>query len=86
MGAFSELFSPPSGVPQGSILGPLLFIIFFDDIQKQMKYSRILMYADDVKIFREVNSQMDCYLLEQDIRAAQAWCNQWGLQINFNKS
>uniref|UniRef100_A0A2H1WPT2 SFRICE_019270 n=1 Tax=Spodoptera frugiperda TaxID=7108 RepID=A0A2H1WPT2_SPOFR len=44
--------SVPSGVPQGSILGPLLFILFISDIKYCFKHSYILLYADDMKILK----------------------------------
>ena len=47
-----------SGVPQGSILGPLFFVIYINDVVRDIK-SNVFMYADDLKIFREVNSFED---------------------------
>ena len=44
-----------SGVPQGSILGPLFFILYIDGICEKLTYGRISLYADDAKIFGEVN-------------------------------
>ena len=50
-GSFSseqELFS---GVPQGSILGPLMFLVFFNDFPLIMKHSKVIMYADDTVVY-----------------------------------
>jgi hypothetical protein len=64
---FLSAFAVSSGVAQGSVLVPLLFNIFFDDICNVIKYSRYLLFADDIKIFRAVNSADDCTLLQADI-------------------
>lgn len=63
-----------SGVPQGSILGPLLFVIFINDIKQCFVNSRFLMYADDVKIYKPCKSVHDCSLLQEDLNRLYAYC------------
>ena len=66
---FSDNLNVTSGVPQGSILGPLLFVLFINDISNSVdKNSNILLYADDTKLYREIRSENDCEILQGDIQ------------------
>ena len=63
-----------SGVPQGSILGPLLFVLFINDIYENIEpNTNITLYADDTKIWREIKSNNDCDILQKDIDALYTW-------------
>ncbi|RYA69761.1 reverse transcriptase family protein, partial [Enterobacter cloacae complex sp. 2DZ2F20B] len=73
-----------SGVPQGSILGPLFFVIYINDVVRDIK-SNVLMYADDLKIFREVNSFEDCLSLQNDLHTFHNWSNSNLLPVNYAK-
>jgi len=73
----SPLFLCSSGVPQGSNLGPLLFLVFINDITIGVRNSIILLYADDIKLFRPIAQNSDCYLLEEDLHALVAWSGVW---------
>ena len=75
-----------SGVPQGSILGPLEFILFNNDIPEVLSTgTSIGIFADDTKIFRCIRTIRDCILLQYDINKITAWCTKWGLRFNTNK-
>ena len=57
-----------SGVPQGSILGPLLFLLFINDISEGLDHkTNISLYADYTKLWREMSSERDCTILQFDI-------------------
>ena len=82
----SESVPVTSGVPQGSILGPLLFIIFVNDLPSVVQHSSIRMFADDVKLYRPVSSCYDMRLLLHDLIAVFAWFHKNRLSLALNKS
>lgn len=82
---FSSCHNIPSGVPQGSNLGPLLFIIFFDDI-KNVISSNFQIFADDLKISRAINDPNDHAILQNDINSVTLWCSENGMQCNTDKT
>ena len=70
----SGLRTVNSGVPQGSILGPLLFVLFINDMHKSVSPgTNITLYADDTKIWRKIVSYMDHLILQRDISALLEW-------------
>ena len=73
-----------SGVPEGSLLAPLLFSLFINDLPREVD-SGCLLYADDVKIFRKIVSPSDGLLLQQDLGRLAAWSVRWGLTLNPSK-
>ena len=75
-----------SGVPQGSNLGPLLFNIFVNDLVTSVENSKVLQFADDIKLYRSISTSADCELLQLDINAIQLWCNANMLTLNPAKT
>lgn len=73
-----------SGVPQGSVLGPLLFLIFINDIGEQV-LSHLRLYADDCCLYREITSLSDSAQLQNDLDVILLWCNKWNMRLNFSK-
>ena len=72
---FSTTLPVKSGVPQGSILGPLLFILFINDIYDNISPdTNISLYADDTKIWRQMNSYNDSIILQNGISSLNRWC------------
>lgn len=84
MGHNSKKFEVKSGVPQGSHLGPLLFILFMDDVTRIFKTMKIL-YADDLKLCSKIKSVSDAIQLQLDINALSDWCKRNHLDLNVGK-
>lgn len=72
-----------SGVPQGSHLAPLLFLLFINDLK--FLNSRKLLFADDLKLFRQINSLNDSVLLQNDLNVLSDWCTINKLPLNIDK-
>ena len=85
LGKFSEWIEVLSGVPQGSILGPFLFLIFIKDLESGM-VSHILKFADDVKIFENAVEVMDRNHLERDLDVIVDWTENWQIRMNTAKN
>lgn len=75
----------PSGVPQGSLLGPLLFNVFVNDISKCFVYSQLLCFADDMKIFAKIGSGHDSNLVQSDLARLDEYCLVNKLILNPSK-
>lgn len=73
-----------SGVLQGSILGPLLFLIFVNDLPDTALFSKILLFADDVKCIMPISSPLYSIHLQSDLLRLSEWCTTWNLYLNEN--
>ena len=80
----SKNFTSTSGVPQGSVLAPLLFNLFINDIVSSMTCNALL-FADDLKIFKVIRSVNDCLLLQKDLQSLCDWCGVNKLALNYGK-
>ena len=72
------------GVPQGSVLGPLLFSVYINDLPEFVD-SRMLLYADDLKICRAIRSPSDIVMLQRDIDEVENWALLNRLTVNISK-
>ncbi|KAG6455708.1 hypothetical protein O3G_MSEX009346 [Manduca sexta] len=84
-GYMSRWCEIPSGIPQGSILGPLLFTLCVSDIKYCFHNSRILLYADDMKILKLVSTQSDTKELQGDLDRLVSYCHINKLELNVDK-
>ena len=73
-----------SGVPKGSVLGPLLFVIYINDLT-EVAILDMYLFADDTKLLQEVNNVQDAIQLQQDINAMENWCKDWLLKFHPGK-
>jgi hypothetical protein len=74
-----------SGVPQGSVLGPLLFIILMYDITKNIFHSMLTSFADDTKVWKGVSDTMDEVQLQDDLDMIYQWAERNNMQFNSDK-
>ncbi len=73
-GALSDPSPVLSGVPQGTVLGPLFFLIYINDIHKELSPGTIIrLFADDSLLYRTIASETDCIILQKDLDALQRW-------------
>ena len=73
-----------SGVPQGSVLGPLLFLLYVNDLPSCLTCS-VRMFADDTKMWKLIAQNSDSYDLQQDLERLREWNDQWLLKFNPDK-
>lgn len=80
----SPLSSVTSGVPQGSVLGPLLFLIYINDLPSNIS-SHVRIFADDCILYRPIKTNDDHQVLQRDLQLVSLWCNTWLMKLNVSK-
>ena len=83
-GTLSKRCNVLSGVPQGSVLGPLLFVLYINDLPEITK-AEMYLFADDTKLFKEINNAFDAFRLQEDIDAMASWSKDWLLRFHPDK-
>ena len=84
-GTKSHKFIAASGVPQGTHLGPLLFLLYINDLANISEFCNVLLFADDIKLFFEISTEQDCLRMQSDLDKIINWCDAILLFLNFDK-
>ena len=83
----SDCLCITQGVPQGSIIGPLLYIIYANEISKIIKHSKIALYADDTVLYSTCKTLTTArYRMQKDLKSLERWCARNGIFINASKT
>lgn len=81
----SDSFVATSGVPQGSNLGPLLFLLFINSLTEVIKKLLLFTFADDLKLHSRINNEQGCLMLQNELDRNHHWSLQNRLGCNFDK-
>ena len=73
-----------SGVPQGTVLGPLLFLCHINDIPERVN-SHVRLFAGDCLLYREINSPKDHHILQHYLKELERWASDWGMNFKAKK-
>ena len=84
-GSISSPIPVTSGVPQGTVLGPILFSIYINDLPEVIKHSTIRLFADDCILYRQIKCTEDAILLQSDINSFMEWASIWQMKLNVDK-
>jgi len=85
-GFYSDWADVLSGKPQGTILGPILYIIYIDDLPDVCKqFINVYLFADDAKLYQHVITDDDHQVLQKGLNTFQEWSDRWLLRLNINK-
>ena len=84
-GGISTYGPVSSGVPQGTVLGPVLFLILIADITKNVKFSNISSFADDTRLYLPIESPTDIDNLQFDLRTVYDWAETNNMKFNSSK-
>jgi hypothetical protein len=83
-GAESACQDVTRGIPQGSVLGPILFVIYINDMPECVDAVAYL-FADDTKQYKEIKREEDSEKLQKDLDSLQKWSDTWLLKFHSNK-
>ena len=85
-GSLSPAARVESGVPQGTVLGPILFLIYSADLPQVVSHCKLSMYADDTKVYKSIRNKEDCILLQEDLNNIAKWAETWQMVLNPDKT
>ena len=83
-GVFSSETDVISGVPQGTVLGPILFLVMINDLPDSVR-SKVRLFADDCVLYNIIKSIEDCLSIQQDLKSLEKWAEDRGMRFNAKK-
>ena len=83
-GESSDAAAVESGVPQGTVLGPILFLCHINDLPSCVE-SEVRLFADDCLLYRQINTLADHSTLQNDLAKLEQWAQTWGMRFNAKK-
>ena len=83
-GEESESVPVTSGVPQGSVLGPILFLIYINDLPDELS-SQVRLFADDTAVYLTIGDTEDGKVLQNDLDRLSVWEDRWDMEFNPSK-
>ena len=83
-GESSNVTPVKSGIPQGTVLGPLIFLVYINDINGNIT-SSLQLFADDCVIYKTVTSMQEAEQLQDDLRKIYEWTSKWQMKLNVDK-
>ena len=83
-GINSEWANVTSGIPQGSVLGLIIFILYINDLPENI-VSNVYIFADDTKVFKTINSPNDQHTLQNNLNYLTSWSSKWLLRFHPDK-
>ena len=84
-GEKSDAVPVTSGVPQGSVLGPILFLVYIDDMPKYTKHSQVRLFANDTIAYLTITNKDDCQNLQEDLKRLEVWEKEWLMEFHAAK-
>ena len=85
-GFYSDWVEVLSGIPQGTVLGPVLFIIYSNDLPDIcQQFVEIYLFADNAKLYKHITSEDDHVSLQMGLDVLQEWSDRWLLKLNISK-
>ena len=84
-GSLSDWTIVKSGVPQGSVLGPTLFVLYINDLPDALHEDVVKLFADDAKLSKSISSVEDAISLQKTVDKLVEWSDKWSLSLNSNK-
>ena len=83
-GQSSQAADVLSGVPQGTVLGPILFLVHINDLPERVS-SSVRLFADDCLLYRVIRDMQDHLALQEDLQNLENWATEWGMKFNATK-